>query len=144
VEIPDLSSSSVSDLDDHVSVVDQIKVSAIWKLGDNVEVSLNVKSELLVELTLGWLLLILVDIDNSPSLVDLTVLSFNDKVSVFVVESSRNCHDLSVLDVGKIVILESEELPPSGVDSSGLDVVAVSIGLDFDSIVLPVVVSDCL
>jgi hypothetical protein len=31
VEVPDLSSSSVWNLDDHVSIVDQVKVSLIWE-----------------------------------------------------------------------------------------------------------------
>jgi hypothetical protein len=31
VEVPDLGSSSVRDLDDHVSVVDQVKISVVWK-----------------------------------------------------------------------------------------------------------------
>jgi hypothetical protein len=31
VEVPDLGSSSVRDLDDHVSVIDQVKISVVWK-----------------------------------------------------------------------------------------------------------------
>jgi hypothetical protein len=31
MEVPELTLSSVSSLDDHVSVVDQVEVSLIWK-----------------------------------------------------------------------------------------------------------------
>jgi len=31
VEVPDLGSSAISCLDDHVSVVDQVKVSVVWE-----------------------------------------------------------------------------------------------------------------
>ena len=104
VEVPNLGSSSISNLDDHVSVIDQVKVSSLWKLRDNVKISLNVKSELLVELTLSWLLLVLVNIDYLPSLVDLSVLVFSNGVSVLIVESSINSKDLAVLDVGNITV----------------------------------------
>jgi len=31
MEVPDLGSSTISSLDDHISVVDQIKVSVVWE-----------------------------------------------------------------------------------------------------------------
>jgi hypothetical protein len=71
-----------------LSGVDQVKVSIVWELRDNVEISLYIKVELLVELTLGWFLLILVNIDDSPFLVDFTISVLNDNVSVFIVDSS--------------------------------------------------------
>jgi hypothetical protein len=86
MEVPDLGSSTVSYLDDHVSVVDQVEVSSLRKSRDDVEISLNVKSELLVELTLGWLLLVFIDIDNLPLLTCLSILVLNDDVSVFIIE----------------------------------------------------------
>jgi hypothetical protein len=73
VEVPDLSSSAIWNLDDHVSVVDQVKVSVLWQLRDNVEVSLNIESELFVKLSLTWLTLPLVDVNNIPLLIDLSV-----------------------------------------------------------------------
>jgi len=112
MEIPDLSLSAISNLDDHVSVVDQVKISAIWELGYDVEVSLNVKSELLVELTLGWLLLIFININDFPSLVDLSILVFNNNVSVLVINSTLDCYNLTSF-IGNESILVSEELPPS-------------------------------
>jgi len=88
MEVPDLSLSTIWCLDHHVSVVDQVKVSTIWKLGDNVEVSLNIESESIVELSLGWLSLPLINVDNVPLLVDLSVFWMNNDVSVFRVNTS--------------------------------------------------------
>jgi hypothetical protein len=88
MEVPNLSSSSIWSLDDHVSVVDKIEILVVWELRNNEEISLNVKSELLVELTLGWLLLVLVNVDDSPFLMGLTVSWFNDDISILIIEST--------------------------------------------------------
>jgi hypothetical protein len=88
MEIPDLSLSSVWCLDNHVSVVDQVEVSAVWKFGDNVEVSLYIESESFIELSLLWLSLPLVSVDNVPLLVDFSVFWMDNDVSVFRVNSS--------------------------------------------------------
>ena len=88
MEVPDLGSSSIWCLDYKVSVADQIKVSVIWQLGNNVEISLNIETKLLVELSLSWFLFILINIDNLPLLVSFSILVFNNYVSVFIVKSS--------------------------------------------------------
>jgi hypothetical protein len=88
MEVPDLSLSTIWCLDNKVSVVDQVKVSVVWKCRDDVEISLNVKSELLVELTLSWLIFILININYLPSLMDLSVLLLHDNVSVFIIKPS--------------------------------------------------------
>jgi len=113
VEVPDLGSSTIWNLDDHVSVVDQVKVSVIWELGDDVEISFNIESELLVKLSLSWLLLVFVDIDDLPSLVNLAILLFHDDVSVFIIKSSINGNNLSSFICDETIILVSEHLPPS-------------------------------
>ena len=74
--------STIWCLDDHVSVVDEIKVSSVWELGDNVEVSLDIESESVTELSLSWLTLPFISIDNVPLLVDLSVFVMNNDVSV--------------------------------------------------------------
>jgi hypothetical protein len=112
MEVPELRSSSISSLDDHVSVVDQVKVSLIWKSRNNVEIFLNNKSELLVELSLSWFLLVLINIHNLPSLVNFAILVFNDNVSVFIIEPSLNGNDLSFIILDDSIIV-SEDLPPS-------------------------------
>jgi hypothetical protein len=113
VEVPDLGLSSVWCLDNKVSVVDQVKVSVRWEFSDNVEISLNVKTELLVELSLSWLLLIVFNINYSPSLMNFIVSSFHHKVSIFIVKTSRNGNDLSFFVGQETIIAISKHLPPS-------------------------------
>jgi hypothetical protein len=112
VEVPSLSVSTIWNLDDHVSVVDQVEVSVAVESSDNVEVSFNIKSELLVELTLGWLLLVVAHVYDLPFLVGLSVSWFDDDVSVLVIKSTLDCNNLT-LGVDNEVVLISEDLPPS-------------------------------
>jgi hypothetical protein len=108
VEVPNLCSSSIWNLNDHVSIVDQVKISVVWQGRNDVEVSFNIEAELFVELTLSWFLLVLINIDDSPSLVNLSVLGFHDKVSVLVIKSTVNSHDITLLDVNNHIVLVSE------------------------------------
>jgi hypothetical protein len=48
MEVPLLCISSILSLDDHVSVVNQVKVSSTWQFRDDVEISFNVESEMFV------------------------------------------------------------------------------------------------
>jgi len=142
MEVPDLSLSAIWSLDDHVSVVDQVEVSVVWKFGDDVEVSLNKESESFVELSLGWFSLPFISVDNVPLLVDLLLIVVNNNVSVLRIRSALNFNNFTVL-VDNVWSLVSEHLPPSGVDCrSCSDVRASSVTLDLHSIVLPVVVLD--
>jgi hypothetical protein len=68
VEVPFLGSSSISGLDDNVSVVDDIEISVFSHLRDNIEISVNIHTESLVEFTLLWFSLPLVSIDDIPLL----------------------------------------------------------------------------
>jgi hypothetical protein len=55
----------------------------LWQVGDDIEVSFNIKTEVLVELSLLRLLWILVNIDKIPLLADLScLLSVHLDVSV--------------------------------------------------------------
>jgi hypothetical protein len=114
VEVPDLSLSSVWSLDDHISVVDQIDVSSTWQSRDDVEISLNKQSKLLVKLSLLWLR-VLVNIHNLPLLSKVVTSISNLDVSVFSVSVKilvLNLKDLSFF-VHNESSLSSEELPPS-------------------------------
>jgi hypothetical protein len=84
VEVPNLCFSTVSSLDNEVSVVDQIKISVWSHLWYNIEVSFDVKSEVLVKFSLLWLF-VFINID------DLELLS-----SVF---SSISNLDVSILHI---------------------------------------------
>jgi hypothetical protein len=88
MEIPYLSLSTIWNLDYHVSVVDEVEVSVVWKFGDNIEISFDVKSESLIEFSLGWFSLPFISIHNVPLLVDLSMFRMNNDVSVLVIVSS--------------------------------------------------------
>jgi hypothetical protein len=88
IEIPKLSVSSISCLDNHVSVVNQIKIFVGWKLRNNVERSFNIESEVFAEFTFDWFLFPLILIDNIELLVDFTMLGMNNDVLVFSVKTS--------------------------------------------------------
>jgi hypothetical protein len=88
VEVPDLGASSVWYLDDHVSVVNEIEVSVILHLRDNVEWSFNVETEVFIEFTLLWLIWIFISIDDIPLLVDFSVLAPCKNVSVLSINTS--------------------------------------------------------
>jgi hypothetical protein len=112
VEVPDLSLSSVWSLDDHVSVVDEIKISVLWQFGDYIEVSFNIESEISVEFTFDWLIWVLISIDNLPLLVDLSMFVEDLDILVLIIESTSNIHHLSFL-IHNELAFQSEELPPS-------------------------------
>jgi hypothetical protein len=112
VEVPDLSLSSIWCLDDHVSVVNEIKISVLWQFGDNIEVSFNIESEISVEFTFDWLIWVLISIDNLPLLVDLSMLVVDLDILVLIIESTSNIHHLSFL-IHNELAFQSEELPPS-------------------------------
>jgi hypothetical protein len=57
-------------------------------LGDNVERSLNIKTEVFVELTFDWLLLPFIFIDDIELLVDSTMFVVDLDVLVFSVKST--------------------------------------------------------
>jgi hypothetical protein len=67
MEVPDLSLSSIWSLDDHVPVIDKVEISIAWHSRDNIEISFNIESELLVQFSLSWLI-ILIYINNLPLL----------------------------------------------------------------------------
>jgi Zn-dependent M16 (insulinase) family peptidase len=90
VEVPSLSISSISCLENNVSIVDNIKISITVHLGNNIEISFNIKTEVRVKLTLSWLIWILINIDDLPSLVGLAIISVDNDVSVFSINSPLN------------------------------------------------------
>jgi len=122
MEVPYLSISSVWSLNDHVSVVDQIKVSVLFHLRYNVEIFFNNKTVFFIELSLYWFTLPFINVDNVPLLVKTIVSSLNTNVSVLLVDVANNFHDFTSL-VDNVMVLEPEHLPPSRVSSSASQVV---------------------
>jgi hypothetical protein len=90
MEVPDLSSSTIWSLDDHVSIVDKVEVSIVWELRYDVEISFDVQTKLLVKFSFAWFSLPLISIDNVPLLVDLVLLVHHTNVSLFRINSSLN------------------------------------------------------
>jgi hypothetical protein len=114
MEVPDLSLSSIRNLDDHISVVNKVKVSVSIKLRNNIEVSFYIKTKLFIHLTFLWLR-VLISVNNLKLLsevssfvgnLDVSVLSISVKVLVL------NFNNLSFL-VDNESTLISEDLPPS-------------------------------
>jgi len=62
-----------------------------------VEISLNIKAELLVKFSLSWFSLPFISIDNIPLLVDSIVLRVDTDVSVFLINIALNFKDLAFL-----------------------------------------------
>jgi len=118
-----LSSSSVLSLDDHVSVVNEIKIFVRCHLIDNVEISFHIETEILVQFTLLWFR-VFINIDDFPLLSDILAGVSNHNVSVFSISVQfliLNFKNLSFI-ISNESSLSSPELPPSGVGSSTSDI----------------------
>ena len=88
IEVPFLSISTISSLDNKVLVVDQIEVSVFFQLRNNVEWSLNKETEVFVKFSLLWFLWIFINIDDVPLLVDLSMFVVDNDVSVLSINST--------------------------------------------------------
>jgi hypothetical protein len=105
IEIEDLSWLVVSSLDNQVSTVDYLHISSRVQGCDNMEWSLNVESKFFVKFTLGWLSLPLVNVDNVPLLMDLSVLGFIAlDVSAFCIGSTLN------IEIFVYILLEGSDI----------------------------------
>jgi len=146
IEPPDLSCLSISSLDNHVSVVDDLEISSWSKWWDDMEWSFDVKSILFVELSLGWFTLPCVNIDNIPLLMDLSVLGFIAlNVSSFVISRTLNIEIFVhiLFEGSNVSSFSSEQLPPSGVSWCSCSYVWMStVSVDFHDVVLPVIVEN--
>jgi hypothetical protein len=70
----------------------------------------------MVEFSLLWLLWILVNIDDVPLLVNLSMLVVDHNILVLSIDSTLDIKDLVVV-IDDESFLSSEELPPSGCDA---------------------------
>jgi hypothetical protein len=104
---------SPSSLPDVVGTV-ALSNSVEWKLGNKVEWSVNVETEVLAY-SLGLWSLGFVKINNIPLLMLASVVTPNSNLMAFLVFSSSNVEDLVRLPVDELVVLVSEYLPPSRV-----------------------------
>jgi hypothetical protein len=72
MEVPFLCISSIVSLDDQVSVVDDINISSTWHCRDDIEISFDEETELVIQLSLLWLR-VLVNVNNLPLLSEILV-----------------------------------------------------------------------
>jgi len=107
VEIPDLSVSSIWSFEYHISVVNEIKVSVWWHLGNNVEWSFNIKTEIFVEFSLLWIFWVFISIDKIPLLVEAIDSLFNIEILVLVICAWLDSNNLTSL-IDNIMALISE------------------------------------
>jgi hypothetical protein len=85
MEVPHLGVSTIRSLDDHVSVIDEIKVSVLFHLRDNVEVFLDNKSVFFVHFTFDWITLPFINVDNVPLLMKSVVSAIDTNISILLV-----------------------------------------------------------
>jgi len=112
MEVPDLGTSSIWCLNHEVPVVDEVEVSVGFHLGDNVEWSFNIETEVFVEFSLLWLFWVLISVDDIPLLVKSFVSAPGQNVSILAILCSLDIKYLSSL-IHNIVSLIFPQLPPS-------------------------------
>jgi len=136
MEVPYLMLLPIWNLDGQVSIADAVKIKissltittnlnflsldflamfVIFQVHfrNYMEVPIDDESELLIELSLSWFLLILININNLESLVNLVISVLYEDCSVFSINATLNRHDLSSLIGDVEFIFDSEHLPPS-------------------------------
>jgi hypothetical protein len=112
-------------LEENCGVTLHLSDSLHWKSGSEVEWSTAVESEVGIK-SLGLDSLSLVKIDNSPSLVGLSVVAPDNCLSSFFVSSTMNIKYLLVGPVDELLLLVLEELPPIRVSAPDLHVLVSS------------------
>ena len=103
------------------------------------EWSINFHTPVLVHITILEIIWHFIDVDNVPCLTDFTILGVDCNVSVFTVNVSLDGHDLSILVVDQHVTFPSEELEPSGIGGSHVQVGRSTIALDGNRSAFPLV-----
>jgi hypothetical protein len=106
-----------------------LSMSVEWKFRDQVEWSVDMESKVLVK-SLGLWSLCLVKINNIPSLGFASVVVKDLDWVSFLVFTSSDIKSLVALPVDELVVLISENLPPSRVSAPDLHVVCSSRALD--------------
>ena len=104
------------------------------------EWSINFHTPILVHITILEIIWHFIDVDDVPCLTNFTVLVVDSDVSVFSINISLDGHDLFVFDIDKLVALPSEELEPSSIGGSCVQVARFTVTLDSDRSVFPIVV----
>jgi len=102
------------------------------------EWSINLEAPVLVQISFLEISWHFVNVDDFPGLSNFAVLVVDCNVSVFTVDVSLDGHDLSFL-VDQHVTFPSEELEPSGIGGSHVQVGRPSLALNGDRPAFPLV-----
>jgi len=113
IEEPLLSQSIVSpsSLPDVVGTV-ALSNSVEWKLGNKIEWSIYMETEVLVK-SLSLRSLCFIKINNIPLLMLSSIVTPNTNLLTFLVFASSNIEDLAGLPVDELAVLILEDLEPS-------------------------------
>ena len=118
-------------LEDHVCSTKHLSDSIEWKLRHEIEWSVDVETEFLIQ-SLGLSLNIL-GVDNLPSLVGSIVSVPNLDLLTFVILTLVNIKAFAgLLDVTEVFTAIGEDLPPSRVGTPNLHVVGFSRALNIE------------
>jgi hypothetical protein len=130
IEVPLLSSGVGSpSLQPNIVSTVAFSNSVEWKLGDQIEWSIDIEAKVLVNsLGLDWTSF--VNIKNSPSLVLSTVVSVDTYCLSFSILGTSDIKYFTVLPIDELAILILEYLEPSGVSAPDLHVVGSASALD--------------
>jgi hypothetical protein len=102
------------------------------------EWSINLEAKVFVQFSFLEISWHFVNVDNFPGLTKLAILVVDCNVSVFLIKISLDGHDLSFL-VDQHVTFPSEELEPSGIGGSHVQVRRPSLALNGDRSAFPLV-----
>ena len=86
--------------------------SVEWKFGDEIEWSIHMETEVLVQ-PLGLWSLCFIKIDNVPLLSSASVVAVHLNWGAFTVIATCDIENFLILPVDKLVVLILEDLPPS-------------------------------
>lgn len=117
MEIPNLSTSTIWGLDNHISIVNQVEVSVFFELRDDVEVFFDNEAILFVKFALHWISFPFIYINNVPLLMKTIISLIDSDVSLFCIYVSNYFNHFASL-IDNILILEPKKLPPSRVSRS--------------------------
>jgi len=107
------STSSFQCFDYQISSSNNCNSFVHWHFGNNVERSVNMETEVLVETLGGLSWSILINVDNFPSLIQSTSFVPYANVGTFLIFASGNFNNFVVLDIDEVFSLISKKLPPS-------------------------------
>jgi len=136
IEVPLLGSDIVSpSLQPDIVGTVALSNSVEWEFGDEIEWSVDMETEVLVQSLCLWSLR-LIDIDNIPLLTSGSLVAINLNWGTFTVIVTFDIKSFTGLPIDELVVLVLEYLPPVRVGAPDLHVVGSTIALDVERLVV--------